>query len=138
MSRRLRRAGRGSSMYCWVRRPRSPGPPGQLPAGFELAEQFAVLPGRPGRRLLVSLNARRGACSALTSYNALRSPRRRLARRVLGAGLRAGIAQPLLPGKVDVGTAVTASREQLASEYADRTPARAVRPGSGRGGHQRR
>ena len=35
-------------------------------------------------------------------------------RRVLGVGLRTGLAQPLLPGKIDVGTAVDATPEQLA------------------------
>ena len=87
---------------------------GELPAGFEFAEQLAVLPAAAGRSFLVSLKARRAASSALTSYNALRSPRRRLVRRVLGVGLRTGLVQPLLPGKIDVGTAVNATPEQLA------------------------
>ncbi|MGO8884550.1 MAG: hypothetical protein ACLQI7_12745 [Streptosporangiaceae bacterium] len=94
---------------------------GELPDGFELAEQFAVLPAGAGQSFLVSLKARSGASSALTSYNALRSPRRRLARRVLGVGLRTGFAQPLLPSKIDVGTAVGATSGQLSnavlSEY---------------------
>jgi hypothetical protein len=89
---------------------------GKLPAGFELAEQFAVLPAGRGRSFLVSLAARAGASSALTSYNALRSPRRRLARSVIGLGLRAGLAQLLLTTKIDVGTAAGAAPEQLAAE----------------------
>ena len=52
---------------------------------------------------MVSLAARRGASSALTSYNSLRSGRTRLARRVLGLGLRTGLAQPLLRDKIDIG-----------------------------------
>lgn len=97
----------GTHMIRWA-------PAGELPVGFELVEQFAVLPSGLGRSFLVSLCSRRAASSALTSYNALRSPRWRLARRVIGAGLRVGLAEPLMAGKVDVGTAAAATREQLA------------------------
>ena len=69
---------------------------GGLPAGFDRADRFAVLPIGEGRSFLLSLADRRGASSALTSYNSLRSGRTRLARRVLAFGLRAGLAQPLL------------------------------------------
>lgn len=89
---------------------------GDLPAGFQLAEQFAVLPAVAGRSFVVSLAARPGTSSALTSYNALRTPRRRLVRRVLGAGLRTGLVQPFLGTKIDVGTAVGATAEQIAGE----------------------
>jgi hypothetical protein len=89
---------------------------GELPAGFSLAEQFAVLPSGSGRSFLVSLADRTGASSALTSYNALRSPRRRLARSIIGLGLRAGLAQPLLSTKIDVGTKAGAAAEQLAAD----------------------
>lgn len=116
----LRAAGTGPS-YAWLLDVLLGGSPavtwaaaGQLPAGFELAEQFAVLPAIAGRSLLVSLRSRRGASSALTSYNALRSPRSRLVRRLLGIGLRTGLAQPLLPGKIDVGiAALRAPAERL-------------------------
>jgi hypothetical protein len=87
---------------------------GGLPAGFRLTEQFAVLPTATGRSFLVSLNARRSASSALTSYNALRSPLGRVVRRALGTGLRTGLAQPLLRSKIDVGTAAGTPPEQLA------------------------
>lgn len=89
---------------------------GALPAGFELADQFAVLPAGRGRSFMVSLAARRGTSSALTSYNSLRSGRTRIARRVLGLGLRTGLAQPLLRNKVDVGIASAATPAQLAEE----------------------
>jgi hypothetical protein len=88
----------------------------ELPAGFERAGQFAVLPGRADRIFLVSLATRPGAASALTSFNSLRSGRTRLARRVLGLGLRAGIAQPLLRDKIDIGIEPGASPAQLADE----------------------
>jgi len=87
---------------------------GELPPGFDRTEQLAVLPAIAGRSLLVSVRSRRGASSAMTSYNALRSPRSRLARRVVGAGLRTGLAQLLLPGKIDVGRAVSAPGGHLA------------------------
>lgn len=88
---------------------------GGLPAGFERVERFAVLPGGTGRSFLVSLAARRAASSALTSYNALRPARRRLARRVLGVGLRTGLVQPLIREKVDIGVAVGAAPQQRVS-----------------------
>jgi len=81
---------------------------GRLPAGFERAEQFAVLSSGE-RSFLVSLAARPGTASALTSYNALRPGRKRLIRRALGLGLRTGLAQPLLRDKIDIGTASAGS-----------------------------
>jgi hypothetical protein len=93
---------------------------GELPAGFDRADQFAVLPIGAGRTFLLSLAARRGASSALTSYNSLRSGRTRLARRALAFGLRAGLAQPLLRNKIDVGVAPSgapAQAEDLLSEH---------------------
>jgi hypothetical protein len=93
---------------------------GELPAGFDRADQFAVLPIGEGRSFLLSLADRRGASSALTSYNSLRSGRTRLARRVLAFGLRAGLAQPLLRDKIDVGVAPSlapAQAEDLLGEH---------------------
>jgi hypothetical protein len=89
---------------------------GELPAGFERAEQFAVLSSSGARSFAASLAARPGTSSALTSYNALRPGRKRLARRVLGAGLRTGLVQPLLRDKIDIGTASGATRAELAAD----------------------
>ncbi len=89
---------------------------GGLAAGFERADQFAVLPADGGRSFMVSLAARRGASSALTSYNSLRSGRTRLVRRVLGLGLRAGLAQPLLRDKIDIGIVPGAASSELAKD----------------------
>ncbi len=121
----------------WLRLPRAPDPAGYawlfdllfartstvtwavagaLPAGFERAEQYAVLPGGGGRSFVVSLAARPGTSSALTSYNALRSGRKRLARSVLGLGLRTGLAQPLLRDKIDIGTASGTGSAQLVDD----------------------
>lgn len=87
---------------------------GELPAGFERAEQFAVLSAVAGRSFMVSLAARPGTCSALTSYKALRTARRRLVRDVLSLAVQAGLAQPVLRNKIDIGVASGASAAQLA------------------------
>ena len=89
---------------------------GSLPAGYKRAEQLAELPSAPGRSFLVSLATQRGAASALTSYNALRSRRKRVVRRVLGAGLRTGLVQPLLRTKIDIGVRSAATSEQQAAD----------------------
>jgi len=78
---------------------------GQLPAGFDGVEQFAVLPAGGGRTFMVSLADRRGSASALTSYNALRPASRRLPRRAFGLGIRSGLAQRLLSTRIDIGLA---------------------------------
>ena len=89
---------------------------GELPAGYERADQFAVLPAIAGRSFMVSLASRPGASSALTSYNALRTAPRRLVRVVFGLGLRTGLAGPVLRNKIDIGVAAGATAEQLAGE----------------------
>jgi hypothetical protein len=86
---------------------------GDLPASFERAEQFAVLPAIASRSFLVSLASRRGASSALTCYNGLRTAPRRLVRNVFSLGLRTGVGWPLVRNKIDVGVASSASAEQL-------------------------
>jgi hypothetical protein len=106
---------------------------GSLPAGYERAEQLAQLPSGPGRSFLVSLAERRGAASALTSYNALRSGRKRVVRRVLGAALRTGLAQPLLRTKIDIGVRSAATAEQRAADLLTQhlnQVCAAVRPGA--------
>jgi hypothetical protein len=87
---------------------------GNLPVGFERAEQFAVLPAISGRSFVVSLASRPGASSALTSYNTLRTAPRRLVRNVFSLGLRAGVDWPFARDKIDIGVASSASAEQLA------------------------
>jgi hypothetical protein len=87
---------------------------GALPGGYRRADQFALLWAAPERTFVLSLGARRGASSALTSYNSLRSGRTRIARRVLGLGLRSGLAQPLLHDKIDIGVKRDATPAELA------------------------
>jgi hypothetical protein len=89
---------------------------GELPAGYETVERYAVLPAGADRSFAVSLASRPGACSALTAYNALRPPRRRLARSVVGWGLRSGITQPLLRRQVEIGMMAGATGRQRADE----------------------
>jgi hypothetical protein len=89
---------------------------GKLPSGYRRAERFLVLPGAGERSFFVSHASRRAMSSALTSYNALRPGRRRLARRVIGAGLRSGAAQLLVRGAIDIGTAHGAPPEQVATD----------------------
>lgn len=89
---------------------------GELPAGYERADQFAVLPAIAGRSFMVSLASRPGASSALTSYNALRTAPRRLVRVVFSLGLRTGLARPVMRNKIDIGVAAGAPAEQLASQ----------------------
>lgn len=78
-------------------------PQGELPPGYRLAERIAVMPGGRDRAFMVSLASRRGAASALTSYNALRPAARRAGRAVLGLALRSGAAAPFLRTKIDIG-----------------------------------
>jgi hypothetical protein len=117
------RTGRASLSHAWLFDLLFKGTPtvtwvaaGGLAAGFERADQFAVLPAQEGRSFMVSLATRPGASSALTSYNSLRSGRTRLARRVLGLGLRTGLAQPLLRNKIDIGVMGSATSADLAED----------------------
>jgi hypothetical protein len=89
---------------------------GSLPADYQRVEQLAELPSGPGRSFLLSLNGRQGAASALTSFNALRSGRKRVIRRALGAGMRTGLAQPLLRTKIDIGVRSAATPQQQAAD----------------------
>jgi hypothetical protein len=91
-------------------------PAGALPAGYRRADQFALLGAAPERIFVLSLGARRGTSSALTSYNSLRSGRTRFVRRVLGLGLRTGLAQPLLHDKIDIGVIHGATSAELADD----------------------
>jgi hypothetical protein len=85
---------------------------GELPAGYRPVEQFAVTPGGRDRAFLISLGCRRGAASALTSYNALRPASRRAVRAALGLGLRSGVAAPFLRTRVDIGVRATLTAAQ--------------------------
>jgi hypothetical protein len=91
-------------------------PAGELPAGYERADQFAVLPAIAGRSFVVSLASRRGSSSALTSYNALRTAPRRLVRVVFSLGLRTGLARPAIQDRIDIGIASAAPADQRAGQ----------------------
>jgi len=91
---------------------------GGLPDGYRAVERFAVLPAGGDRAFAVSLRSRQGASSAVTSYSALRPFRRRLARSVMGLGLRTGVVQMMRP-QVEVGVAASPREptDVLISEY---------------------
>lgn len=76
---------------------------GELPPDHRRVEQLAVLPSAPGRSFLISLAARRGAASALTSYNALRPVRKRAVRSALALTLSSGLGATALRERVDIG-----------------------------------
>jgi hypothetical protein len=72
------------------------------PPGFRPLAAWAVLPG-PGRpRLLVPLASRRAAAAALRQYNDAMPLRARLAKALVGAGLRSGAPQRLLAARGSV------------------------------------
>ncbi len=64
-------------------------------AGWEETARFAVLPTSSSPRFLVPLEPRQAAGRSLDVYNA-QKPFARLCKQLLRAGLRAGVAQPLL------------------------------------------
>lgn len=99
----------GSPGTTWARA-------GALPRGFDRSDRLAVFPSGGGRKFVVSLASRSGSSSALTEYNSLRPGRTRLARRVLGLGLRAGLIQPFARDKIDVGIAADMADASRASE----------------------
>jgi hypothetical protein len=75
---------------------------GTVPAGYRPLERFAVVPDLARARFLVPLASRRAAWASLSRYNTLRRFRNRVPRRVIGAGMRAGIAQRLLRDRLTV------------------------------------
>lgn len=75
------------------------------PAGYRETENFAVIPNASRPRFLVPLRSRRLAWATLASYNALRPPARRLARAVIGMGLRTGVAQQIFRDRVRIAVA---------------------------------
>lgn len=75
---------------------------GTVPSGYRPVERFAVVPDLRRARFLIPLRSRRAAWASTTRYNALRPVRVRLPRAVIGAGMRAGMAQRLLPDRLVV------------------------------------
>jgi len=75
---------------------------GTVPGGYRPVERFAVVPDLRRARFLVPLRSRRAAWASTAHYNALRPVRVRLPRAVIGAGMRAGVAQRLLPDRLVV------------------------------------
>jgi hypothetical protein len=64
---------------------------GPVPDGHRIAERYAVVPNLRNAAFLVPLASRRAAAASLLRYNALRPPRKRAVRGLLGLGF-----QPIL------------------------------------------
>jgi hypothetical protein len=75
---------------------------GTVPPGFRPVERFVVVPNLGRARFLIPLRSRRAASAATARYNALRPLRVRFPRAVIGAGMRAGLAQRLLHDRLVV------------------------------------
>lgn len=84
-----------------------------LPAGFRLAEAYLPLPRAASPRLLVPLGSARAAAAALSRNHDATSRKSRLAKAGLGAGLRLGLAQRLLPDRVQVAVAEGIAGDEL-------------------------
>jgi hypothetical protein len=89
---------------------------GDLPARYLRKEQFIALPGAGERSFIVSLGSPAAMASALTSYNGLRPGRKRLVRRLIGTGLRSGVAQSVMRTRIDVGAVDRATSEELGDD----------------------
>ncbi len=86
---------------------------GVPPAGFRVVETYAVLPDARHAKFLIPLDDRRSAAASVSSYNALRPPRVRLARAAIGAGIRTGAAAPFLRTRLKVCAPIEAGADDL-------------------------
>jgi hypothetical protein len=87
---------------------------GPRPAGFRPAESYLVLPRAANPRLLVPLGSPKAAAVALSRNHDATSRTSRLARIALGAGLRLGITQRLMPDRVEVAVDRALGADDLA------------------------
>jgi hypothetical protein len=87
---------------------------GRRPAGFRPVEGYLVLPRAANPRLLVPLGSSKAAAVALARNHDATSRTSRLARLALGAGLRLGITQRLMPDRVEVAVDRALGPAQLA------------------------
>lgn len=74
----------------------------QPPAGFTVAESYLAVPKASNPKLLVPLGSAKAAAAATARNHDATSPKARLAKQALGAALRTGVAQRLLPDRIDV------------------------------------
>jgi hypothetical protein len=94
-----------------------------LPAGFRPLAEWAILPDRRRPRVLVPLASRRTAAVAVRQYSDGMTQRARLAKALVGLGLRSGGPQRLLARRGSVlragaaGGAVDAARGTLLHDY---------------------
>lgn len=78
---------------------------GDLPAGFRPVEAYLPLPRAENPRVLVPLGSRRAASAALARNHDATSRKSRAVKAALAVGLRVGVAQRLLPDRIDVAVA---------------------------------
>jgi hypothetical protein len=79
-----------------------PGAGGDSPPPGSVVETYLALPRASNPRLLVPLASRRAAAAALARNHDATARKSRLVKALLGAGLRLGLAQRLLPDRVEV------------------------------------
>jgi hypothetical protein len=72
------------------------------PAGFTPAESYLAVPRASNPKLLVPLGSSRAAAAATARNHDATSARARLAKQALGVALRTGLAQRLVPDRIDV------------------------------------
>lgn len=85
------------------------------PPGHEVVERYLVLPNARLPRFLISDGPGLASGAALATYNALRPPGTRLARAILGAGLRRGMTQRIFRDRLTVSVPGTMSRNDVYS-----------------------
>lgn len=87
---------------------------GGRPAGHRPAESYLVLPRPSNPRVLVPLGSPPAASAALARNHDATSRKSQVAKALLGAGLRIGLTQRLLPGRLEVSVAEDLSGDALA------------------------
>ena len=88
---------------------------GAPPAGFRPVEAYLPLPRASNPRVLVPLGSPRAASAALARNHDATSRKSRVVKAALAAGLRAGVAQRLLPDRIDVFVAAGLAGDDLRS-----------------------
>lgn len=87
---------------------------GNLPPGYRMVEEFAVLPSASRPRLLVPTGSTAAASACLRQFNDSMSQRARVSKALVGTGLRGGIVQRFA-SRLTVGVAVNGNRRREAA-----------------------
>lgn len=86
---------------------------GDPPRGFRTVEAFAVLPSASRARLLTPLASRQAASASVRHFTVAMNVRAQLRKVILAAGMRAGLAQPLVRDRLRVSVADGIAPEEL-------------------------